>query len=41
MIGNATKSNGGEDQANRAFLGRYRHSLSREELEMYFGPLTD
>jgi len=27
-----------EDQANRAFLGRYRHSLSREELEMYFGP---
>ena len=27
-----------EDQANRAFLGRYRHFLSREELEMYFGP---
>jgi len=27
-----------EDQANRAFLARYQHSLSREELEMYFGP---
>jgi len=26
-----------EDQANRAFLARYQHSLSREELEMYFG----
>ena len=26
-----------EDQANQAFLSKYRHILSQEEQEMYFG----
>jgi hypothetical protein len=26
-----------EDQANQAFLSKYRHVLSKEEREMYFG----